>query len=102
MMSMVGAAVAPDTAAAPVLGDDPLDGGKGFDRRRWSWNASGLTRLTGGAARGWRGADRWRPPGNGVREQAGAGPGAGTTDQDPAQPELKHAQSGPGAQAIDA
>ena len=35
MMSMVGAAVAPDTAAAPVLGDDPLHGGKGFDRRRW-------------------------------------------------------------------
>ena len=34
MMSMVGAAVAPDTAA-PVLGDDPLHGGKGFDRRRW-------------------------------------------------------------------
>jgi hypothetical protein len=35
MMSMVGAAVAPDTAAALVLGDDPLHGGKGFDRRRW-------------------------------------------------------------------
>jgi hypothetical protein len=34
MMSMVGAAVAPDTAAALVLGDDPLHGGKGFDRRR--------------------------------------------------------------------
>jgi hypothetical protein len=35
MMSMVGAAVAPDTTAALVLGDDPLHGGKGFDRRRW-------------------------------------------------------------------
>ena len=35
-MSMVGAARAPDTAAAPVLGDDPLHRGKGSDRRRWS------------------------------------------------------------------
>ena len=36
MMSKVGAVVAPDTAAAPVLGDDPPHGGKGSDRRRWS------------------------------------------------------------------
>jgi hypothetical protein len=45
MMSTVGAAVAPDTSAAPVLGDDPLHGGKGFDRRRWPWNAPGLARF---------------------------------------------------------
>jgi hypothetical protein len=50
MMSTVGAVVAPETAAAPVLGDDPLHGGKGFDRRRWPWNAPRLARSTGGAA----------------------------------------------------